>query len=164
MVEIVPAVALPRPNVEVAVPSSWKRLTVLETSARASVVMAAACQVAEEDARPLTLEEEEVEEYSPVGNHRMVAAAQVAEVDDPLVVPELTAVAEAARPFRDASRDAVDDEPAGERLRLNSALVAAPTVAHRRIADAVCLLDSVGFARLKVFLLHCRVSHLWRHV
>lgn len=54
VVEIVPAAALPRPNVEVAVPSFLKRLVALETSARASVATAAACQAVEEDARPLT--------------------------------------------------------------------------------------------------------------
>lgn len=159
VVEIVP-VALPRPSAEVAVPSSWRRPTAPETSARASVVTAAACRVVEEDARPLTSAEEEVEECSPVGNHRMAAAVRAAAVDDPLVVLESRAVAEAARPFRDASRDAGDDGPVGERSRSNSASVAVPTVVHRRTVDAVCPLGSVGFVRPKAFLLHCRVSHL----
>lgn len=69
-----------------------------------------------------------------------------------------------ARPFRDASRGAEDDERVGEHSRSNLASVAAREVAHPRIIDVVCPLDSADFAQPKVFRRHCRVFRLWRRV
>ena len=137
-VEIVPAEALPWPNAVAAVPSS-SRPTAPVRSARASAATAAAYPVVVEDA-PWTSVAEEAEGCSPVEIRRTVAAARAAVADDPSVVPESTAAAAAARPFRDASRDAEDDGQTDERSRSSSASAAAPAAARPRTADAVCLL------------------------
>jgi len=88
VVEIVLAVALLRPNVVAVVPSSWKRQTALERTARASVVTVAACRVVEADVLPSTSAAKVAVEYSPVEIRLRVVVVQVAEVDDPLVVRE----------------------------------------------------------------------------
>lgn len=95
-VETALAAVLLLPNVVVAVPSFWRRPTALGKSVQALAVTAAACQVVEEDARPWTSEEEEVEECLPVGIHPMVAAAQAAEADGRAVALESTVAAAVA--------------------------------------------------------------------
>lgn len=117
-----------------------------------------AYQVVEEDAPPSTSGGEEAVECSPVEIRRTVAAARAVEADDPSAVQEWTVAVAVARPFRDASRDAEDDESAGGHSRSNSASVAAPEVARPQTADVVCPLDSTDFAQPKVFRRHCRVS------
>lgn len=83
-VGIVPVAALLRPNVVVAVPSSWRQLTAPEKSSRASVATAVAYQVVEEDVT-WTSEAEEAEGCLPVGKHQTVVVVRAVEADDPSV-------------------------------------------------------------------------------
>lgn len=161
-VEIVPAEALPWPSAAAAVPSFSRRPTAPARSVRASAATAAAYPVVEEDA-PWTSVAEEAEECSPGGSHRTAAAARAAEADDPSVVQESTAAAAAARPFRDASRDAEDDETGG-RSRSSSVSAAAPAEARPRTADEVCPLGLADSERLRVFPRRYRASRPWRRV
>lgn len=96
--------------------------------------------------------------------HWMVAVAQAGEVDDPSGVPESMAAAAVARPFRDASRDAEDDEQIDEHLRSSSASAAAPVVVRPRTIDAVCPPGSADSERLEVFPRHYHAFHPWHHV
>lgn len=107
---------------------------------------------------------EEAEECLPVGIHWMVVVARAGEVDDPSGVPESTAAEAEARPFRDALRDAEDDEQIDEHSRSNLALAAVPVVAHPQTIDAVCPPDSTDSERLEVFPRHYHASHPWRRV
>jgi hypothetical protein len=88
VVEIVLVAALLRPNVVAVVPSSWRRQTALERTARASVVTVAACRVVEADVLPSTLAAKVAAGYSLVEIRLMVVVVRAVEADDPLVVRE----------------------------------------------------------------------------
>ena len=152
-------VAHRRPN-EAVVPSSWGPLVAIERSERALVVGGVAFPVVVEDALPLTLVVGVVEGYLLEESHSMGEVELEGVEDDPSGALGLTVVAEVGQPFRDASRDAEDDEWVDELLHLNWELGAVPMGVHLQIVDEACPLDSVDSERLTIAPLHYRVVPL----